>query len=544
MCCPAFENRTRRVPARTLFCFLRHFLPIIQFMNLTEFDLIALGYPAGDAMKLLLACLADLESRGIHDPKYALKLLRREFGPPPPKLAMCDLTEPLAEALLATTPDEIANLHAVRRQMNALLRTPVISRGAIMPDACPAGSGEAVIPVGGVIAVENAIIPSAHSADICCSLFASFYESGGSVSAELDALMAVTRFGAGSRPPDQRVDDPVHDENVWTNPFLTGLRERTRFYMADQGDGNHFAFLGEMEITPDLTSALCLAGHTVLAEQLTPGKTFRVLVTHHGSRGLGAHVYKRGQIAALKHTAKEAAGVPEAAAWLDIRKDYGPAYWEALQYVSRWTKANHRAIHRRFLEKIGAVSQAEIGNEHNFVWQRGDTFLHGKGATPAWKDAEGRPLLGLIPLNMAEPVLLVLGADNPDFLSFAPHGAGRNLSRTALRRRYAGEATRLAEIQRSTRGIDVRWFCGKPDLSETPVAYKNAAQVREQIATFGLANVIGEIRPLGCIMAGDSGKSWRSREEELTPKQLRQIEHRAERRKVRQQMDDWEEGDG
>ena len=58
--------------------------------------------------------------------------------------------------------------------MSELLKVPVISQGAVMPDACPAGMHEATIPVGGAIAVENAIIPSAHSADVCCSMFASF----------------------------------------------------------------------------------------------------------------------------------------------------------------------------------------------------------------------------------------------------------------------------------------------------------------------------------------------------------------------------------
>lgn len=507
---------------------------------LTEMDLLTTGYPAGEKMKSMLARVEELAARGINDPKYLLKLLKREFGPPPPKLAMRESPAPLAEAIEAHGKDEQQNLDAVRRHMRELLKTPVISRGAVFPDACPMGGKEACIPVGGAIAVENAIIPSAHSSDICCSMFTTFYEESGGVSAELDSLMSVTRFGTGHRPLDQIIDDPVHDEDVWDNPFLTGLRDRVKLHMADQGDGNHFAYLGEIVISAEMTATLRLTGHTKLAEKLLPGKRFRVLVTHHGSRGLGAHVYKRGQIAALKHTTKQATHVPENAAWLDAKSGDGPAYWEALQYVAMWTKANHRSIHRRFLEKIGAKPVAEIANEHNFVWQRGDTFFHGKGATPAWRDSDGKPLLGLIPLNMAEPVLIVLGADNADFLSFAPHGAGRNISRTELRRRFRGDEAKEMEIARSTTGLDIRWFAGKPDLSETPVAYKNAAQVKAQIATFGLAEVIGEIRPLGCIMAGDSGKSWRDKEEELTPKQLRQIEHRADRRKIRNELSgDW-----
>jgi len=499
----------------------------------TESDLLAAGYPAGLIIPLMLARLAELEARGISDAKYALKLLKREFGPPPPKLVMRENPAAMNEAIAVSGKDETENLYAVRRHMHSLLKVPVISRGAIMPDACPMGGREPCIPVGGVIAVDNAIIPSAHSSDICCSMFATFYEERSSVAAELDALTSATRFGPGHRHLDLLVADPVHDEDVWDNPFLRGLRERAVLHMADQGDGNHFASIGKINVTAELIALLQLAKHQALAEALRPhvGKTLRALVTHHGSRGLGAHVFKRGQIAALKHTAKLLNRVPQNAAWLDARNGDGPAYWQALQYVALWTEANHRAIHRRFLERIGSSSITNLSNQHNFVWQRGDTFLHGKGATPAWRDSDGRPLLGLIPLNMAEPILIVVGADNPDFLSFAPHGAGRNLSRTALRRRFAGPDARAAEIARTTAGLDIRWYCGKPDLSETPVAYKDANQVRAQIASFGLAQVIGEILPLGCIMAGDSGKSWRDRDEELTPKQLRQIQHRADRRK-------------
>lgn len=469
-----------------------------------------------------------------------LKLLARQFGPPPPRLAPREHPVPWAEALEATGRDGHENLYAVRRQMDALLRVPVISGGVILPDACPMGGGEAVIPVGAAIAVERAIIPSAHSADICCSMFASFYLERSAVAAELDALTGATRFGQGHRHLDTLVPDPVHDEPVWDNPFLTGLRDRAALHMADQGDGNHFASIGALEVTEDLPAALRGAGHDDLADALAavPGGRVRVLITHHGSRGLGAHVFKRGQIAAEKHTRRVSQGIPAAAAWLDAFSGDGPAYWEALRYVALWTQANHRAIHRRFLSRIGASAIAEVGNEHNFVWRRGDTFYHGKGATPAWKDAAGRPLLGWIPLNMAAPVLLVLGADNADYLSFAPHGAGREISRTALRRRFPSREQREAEIARSTAGLDIRWYCGKPDLSETPTAYKDAAQVRGQIERFGLAKVIAEVRPLGCIMAGDSGRAWRDKDEELTPKQIRQIAHRAERRKLRQTLHD------
>ena len=71
--------------------------------------------------------------------------------------------------------------------------------------------------------------------------------------------------------------------------------------------------------------------------------------------------------------------------------------------------------------------------------------------------------------------------------------------------------------------------------SDTPGIEIQAGNA-DAAANQALAQIIAEIQPLGCIMAGDSGRSWRDREEELTPKQKRQIEHRAERRKVKRHL--------
>ena len=93
--------------------------------------------------------------------------------------------------------------------------------------------------------------------------------------------------------------------------------------------------------------------------------------------------------------------------------------------------------------------------------------------TPNWSgfsaDDDGRTL---VPLNMAEPVLILKHSNNADALGFAPHGAGRNVGRKAFLREHRPEPPA---------GIDARFYCGKADLSELPQAYKNAASVRSQI---------------------------------------------------------------
>lgn len=424
-----------------------------------------------------------------------------------------------AEAIAAETPEDEANIEAVRRHMADLMRCPMLEHGAIMPDACPAGSAPGTIPVGGAV-VSRAIHPAFHSADICCSMYATVFPDGVETGAFMDALKASTRFGPGGRAPADQIADPITDEIEETrNPFLSGLAGRAKAQLCDQGDGNHFAFLGTLEVTPTLVSALAAKGQAALAGALGKSKSVNVLVTHHGSRDLGAQVYKRGMAAAVQHTKVVSPETPQHQAWIDPDSETGAAYWEALQYVARWTRRNHQLVHERTLARLGIMAAAEVGNEHNFVWKRGGLFYHGKGATPAWADDDGHPLLGLIPLNMAAPVLLTLGNDRTEFASFSPHGAGRNKSRTALLREHgllglepnAFLARSRALLERQTEGLDVRFYYDRPDLSESPFAYKSAVQVREQIERFGLADVVGLIQPKGSIMAGDYDKPWMNR---------------------------------
>jgi tRNA-splicing ligase RtcB (3'-phosphate/5'-hydroxy nucleic acid ligase) len=479
-------------------------------MEIKPRDLISAGWQEGRRLGAAVRRARDLEAAGLSRDNVFLEL-EKEFPKQLPVILLRQEPAPLAEAIVPETPDERCNVDASRARMRELLHVPVVKRGALMPDACPSGAGRALIPVGGAIEVENAIIPGAHSADICCSMFATFFADNHPVAEMMDHLQKTTHFGAGGRPRGQQWPAAVLDEPIWENPFLSGLQSRARDFMGTQGDGNHFAYVGRIQFTDAQRSTLESAGYSELADWIVRREgRFNVLVTHHGSRGLGADVYKRGQIAARKWCDENAKDIPDSAVWLPGDSPEGRAYWEALQYVARWTRENHAQIHAAFLRRLGQRALVQIGNEHNFVWKRGDSFFHGKGATPAWRDAEGRPLLGLIPLNMAREILIVLGSDNDQFLSFCPHGAGRNLSRTAMLRPYKDADGELdpARVQQvlaeNTAGLDVRWYCGAPDLSESPLGYKDATKLKAQIEQFSLANVVGEIQPQGCIMAGEA----------------------------------------
>lgn len=122
------------------------------------------------------------------------------------------------------------------------------------------------------------------------------------------------------------------------------------------------------------------------------------------------------------------------------------------------------------------------------------------GAFDGWAEDAGDRTI--IPLNMGEPVLIVRGKNAPHALGFSPHGAGRNFSRTQ-HKRLMGDRSDAEIFAEETAHIDARFFMGITDISELPSAYKNAAAVRSQIDEFGLAEVVDEVIPYGCIMAGD-----------------------------------------
>lgn len=429
-----------------------------------------------------------LEAGGSRD--EALDMART-FEPAPTLPLHASGAAPFFVNIEAEDETEVANVAAVSRSMTELMRTPVVRSGAIMPDACPAGP-PGTIPVGGVVASEG-IHPGMHSADICCSMTISVFPGVAPLDL-LNAVQAVTHFGPGGRQRGAQLRPDADllarlDANALTRDMVSIAIE----HFGTQGDGNHFAFVGSIKST---------------------GAT--ALVTHHGSRGPGARLYTKGMKLAERHRLELSPETLPQNAWIPADSADGDTYWEALQLIRGWTKGNHFTIHDRAAEKLGAKVADRFWNEHNFVFRKPDgLFYHGKGATPAFDGwAADATDLTLIPLNMAEPVLIVRGRNAAHGLGFSPHGAGRNFSRSQHRRMQAGRTD--AEIfAAETTGIDARFFSGVTDISELPSAYKSAAAVRRQIEAYDLAEIVDEVIPFGCIMAGDweANAPWRKRRE-------------------------------
>lgn len=390
----------------------------------------------------------------------------------------------------AESEDEVSNVEAVFKTMNVLMKTPTVVNGAVMPDACPTGKA-GQIPVGGVVVAKDAIHPAMHSADICCSVMMTSF---GKIDPKkvLDAAHATTHFGGGGRA--DLFDFPTElEDKIRANYFLNSERSLTlaKTHLGTQGDGNHFLYIGISQET---------------------GET--IMVTHHGSRGFGAYLYKQGMKVAERFRKETSPATLATNAWIPYSTLEGKDYWDALQIVREWTLLNHTVLHQTTCEKLGIEPTQRFWNEHNFVFKEDDLFYHAKGATPLADKfvPDSTDGLRLIPLNMREPVLIVKGETTANNLGFAPHGAGRNISRSQHIRNNS-ERTIEAIFADETSGLDVRFFSGHIDISELPTAYKNAQNVQAQMKEFGLGEVVDKIMPYGCIMAGDwkIDAPWRKR---------------------------------
>ncbi len=443
--------------------------------TITGNDIIKLGYEPDAWFKDALQHINEKELSG-----EAKKVYLEQFKAEP---VLALHREALGYSLNLRAENELEeeNLGSVMKTMDAVMKTPTVVNGAIMPDACPAGPN-GTIPVGGVVATKNAIHPGMHSADICCSVMLTDL---GQVDpkAVLDAAHKSTHFGPGGRDRNTQYRFPSHLLDAFANnEWLKDgqMVQIARSHLGTQGDGNHFLFVGQSKKT----------GNTMM-------------ITHHGSRGVGARLYTKAMKVAERYRKKLSPDTLKQNAWIPFDTEDGEEYWKALQIIREWTKQNHTVIHDAAAELAGFKVENRFWNEHNFVFQDDDVFYHAKGATPLDKSfLPEENTLRLIPLNMAEPILIVDGETSERNLGFAPHGAGRNMSRTKHKR--SKEHLTIEEVfMEETKGIDARFYSNQIDISELPSAYKSASTVRTQMDEFGLGEVKDEVMPYGSIMAGD-----------------------------------------
>lgn len=383
-------------------------------------------------------------------------------------------------------------------QMQTAARLPVAVAGALMPDAHQ-GYG---LPIGGVLATNNAIIPYAVGVDIGCRMCLSIFAINPDELKKREAnfqreLVANTLFGAG-REFSERTEHEVLDRTEFNDiAFLQPLQHKALKQLGTSGSGNHFVEFGKVEIT-DTTNTM----------NLPPGN-YVGLLSHSGSRGLGANIANHYTQIAMQKTVlpKEAKHL----AWLDLDTEEGMEYWLAMNLAGDYASACHHTIHAKIAKAIGEKPLAMVENHHNFAWKETlsgvegigkEVIVHRKGATPA-----GKNVLGIIPGSMTAPGFIVKGKGEVTSLNSASHGAGRKMSRTKALANITHEA-----LKKELKDHGVKLIGG--GLDEAPFAYKDINEVMQSQTT--LVDVLGKFYPAIVQMDGTSPAKFRKRKNDLT----------------------------
>jgi tRNA-splicing ligase RtcB (3'-phosphate/5'-hydroxy nucleic acid ligase) len=480
-------------------------------------DILALGWPEGKVIGLGIKTASALESRGLfrdevlaeledvrQDPGAALEReseghmaeLAHEWVRIGASGASASEEELRAEPLPYRAWGEASVDDAARRQMETALRLPVAAGGALMADA-HVGYG---LPIGGVIAVREAVIPWAVGLDIACRLRLSVFELSSHMLGQKKnqfklALEDETFFGAGVRH-DGRSSHEVLDDPAWeTTRFLRGLKDTARVQLGTSGSGNHFVEFGAFTVLQDLG-----ADKARVLAPLEPGRSYLALLSHSGSRGVGNKIATRySKIAEERHSGLE--GEAKKLAWLELSSEEGQEYWLSMRLAGRFAAANHAVIHDRLARRIGAEAAFVTEHHHNFAfteqWRGEEMIVHRKGATPA-----GTDVLGIVPGTMADTGYLTLGLGVEDSVNSASHGAGRRMSRTRAFKELDGDAWR-----EDLREKGITLLGGA--LDEAPAAYKDVDGV--MAAQADLVEAIGEFSPRIVRMDAGSKKNRRSR---------------------------------
>ncbi len=372
-----------------------------------------------------------------------------------------------------------------RKQMDVAMRLPVTVAGALMPDAHQ-GYG---LPIGGVLATKNAIIPYGVGVDIGCRMALSVYDIPETYFLEHKnqfkrELIAWTKFGAGAGWHGRHKADHAILDNKDFNitPLIKSLKDKAYSQLGSSGGGNHFVEFGIIEFEKD-DQALGV-----------PKGQYVALLTHSGSRGFGATVagYYTKLAKSICKLPKEAVNL----AYLDMNSAEGQEYWIAMNLAGDYASACHEVIHDRISRAIGAKVLAKVENHHNFAWKEiwngEEVIVHRKGATPA---AEG--VMGIIPGSMTAPGYLVRGKGEHHAINSASHGAGRQMSRSAAIKNVTKQDL-VNELQ--SKGVSLIGA----GLDEAPMAYKDIEVV--MASQKELVDVVAKFTPKMVRMADDGSR--------------------------------------
>lgn len=354
---------------------------------------------------------------------------------------------------------------------------------AIMPDSHQ-GYG---MPIGGVMATDNVIVPNAVGVDIGCGMCAVRTSL-----TEIDKDTIKRIFGGSKENPggirskvpvgfnhqSKKQDESLMPEdNYWidVNTVVHQEYENALKQIGTLGGGNHFI---EIQKGSD--------GHIWI-------------MIHSGSRNLGLKVaehYNRLAIA-LNEKWHSIVDKKQELAFLPVDSEEGQYYIREMNYCVEFALANRKLMMENikdcFREKIvGIEFESMINIAHNYAKLENhfgkNVWVHRKGATSA---REGE--IGIIPGSQGTKSYIVSGLGNEESFMSCSHGAGRKLGRN--------QAIRTLDLEEEKRKLDeqgiIHGIRNQKDLDEASGAYKDIDVVMENQKD--LVEIVIELTPLGVI---------------------------------------------
>jgi len=339
---------------------------------------------------------------------------------------------------------------------------------AVMPDAHQ-GYG---MPIGGVMATEDVIVPNAVGVDIGCGMAA--------VKLSLTEIDEITvrkirdvvkeiipvGFKHHDEPQEWKGFDDAPDIPVIQRNLNSARRQ-----LGTLGGGNHFI---EIQKGDD---------------------GYIWLMIHSGSRNFGLKTAEEYHRKAKKLCERWNSDIPDKdLSFLPIDSNEGREYYQAMSFCLDFAQANRDLMINRILAMVktltGATVEDEINIHHNyaaFEKHFGKTVLiHRKGATKAEKD-----IVGIIPGSMGTSSYIVRGLGNPESFMSCSHGAGRIMGRKQAVRELS-----LKREQKRMKNI-VHGLDSKSKLDEAPGAYKNIDTVMANQRD--LVDILVKLTPVGVI---------------------------------------------
>ena len=347
---------------------------------------------------------------------------------------------------------------------------------AIMADA-HFGYG---MPIGGVLATEDVVIPNAVGVDIGCGVCCLQTSLTSLARDELKSILSSMRkaIPTGFKHHKKKQDEtmmPEAPEGLEKLKIVAREYENGLTQLGTLGGGNHFI-------------------------EIQQGSDHHIwIMVHSGSRNLGYRVANHYNEVAVKLNAKWKSPVSPKwqLAYLPLSSATGWQYLAEMQYCVEFARCNRLHMLERIktvlAEHLAEVSFAQPLNvAHNYAARENhfgkEVIIHRKGATRAFRDE-----LGAIPGSQGTESYIVRGLGNQDSFCSCSHGAGRKLGRKQAQRTLQLSAE-IAFLEKKNILHGIR---SKKDLDEAAGAYKDIHTV---IASQqDLVEVVVELTPMAVI---------------------------------------------